>query len=79
VPVRGDGRLAGDVEIALEGVPVEEDRDAFIAEAVEAARRAVGAAKEEERLREDIRLAVRRCATEWTGKKPVVRVMLLRV
>jgi ribonuclease J len=79
VPVRGDGRLAGDVEIALEGVPVEEDRDAFIAEAVEAAGRAVGAAKEEERLREDIRLAVRRCATEWTGKKPVVRVMLLRV
>jgi ribonuclease J len=79
VPVGADGRLAGDVDLALEGVPVEEDREAFIAEAVDAAKRAVGTGKEGERLREDIRLAVRRCATDWTGKKPVVRVMLLRV
>ena len=26
-----------------------------------------------------VRLAVRRCATLWTGKKPVVDVMLLQV
>jgi ribonuclease J len=30
-------------------------------------------------MREAVRLAVRRCATLWTGKKPVVEVMLLQV
>ena len=33
----------------------------------------------EAKLREGIRLAVRRCATEWTGKKPVVDVLIVRV
>jgi ribonuclease J len=73
-------RLVGDVEIALEGIPVEEDREAFLGEACEAASEAAlrGAATEE-KLREAVRLAVRRCATEWTGKKPVVDVLLVRV
>jgi len=30
-------------------------------------------------VREAVRLAVRRCATLWTGKKPVVDVMLVEV
>jgi ribonuclease J len=30
-----------------------------------------------EKLREKIRLAVRRTATRWTGKKPVVDVLLI--
>ena len=30
------------------------------------------------KVREKIRLAVRRVATEWTGKKPVVDVLLVR-
>ena len=30
-----------------------------------------------EKIRESVRLAVRRCATLWTGKKPVVEVMLV--
>jgi ribonuclease J len=30
-------------------------------------------------LREAIRLAVRRCASEWTGKKPVVDVLAVRL
>jgi ribonuclease J len=34
---------------------------------------------EEEKTREAVRLAVRRCATLWTGKKPVVEVMLAKV
>jgi ribonuclease J len=73
-------RLVGDVEIAIEGIPVEEDREAFLEEACDAASEAAlkGAASEE-KLREAIRLAVRRCATEWTGKKPVVDVLLVRV
>ena len=75
-----DDRLAGDVEIDLLGVPVEEDRDAFAAAAREAAVDAVGKAKGgEDKLREAVRLAVRRAATEWTGKKPIVSVLLVRV
>jgi ribonuclease J len=61
------------------GVPVEEDRDDFIADATDAATKAFSTGVDEERLRESIRLAVRRCATLWTGKKPVVEVMLLQV
>jgi ribonuclease J len=73
-------RLVGDVQVALEGIPVEEDREAFVEEAADAASEAAlkGAASED-KLREAIRLAVRRCATEWTGKKPVVDVLLVRV
>jgi ribonuclease J len=73
-------RLVGDVRIALEGIPVEEDRDAFLEQASDATSEAAfkGAASED-KLREAIRLAVRRCATEWTGKKPVVDVLLVRV
>jgi ribonuclease J len=74
-------RLKGKVELDLQGVPVEEDRDAFLAEACEAASDAVAknAGKDEERLRDAIRLAVRRCATDWTGKKPVVSVLIVRL
>lgn len=79
VPIDRGGKLAGAVEVAIEGVPVEEDREAFIAEAMEAAEGAVSAARGEEKLADDIRLAVRRRASEFTGKKPVVRVMIVRV
>lgn len=82
VALDDDGRVKGDVEIALEGVPVEEDREAFLAEACDAASEAALSAKNggsEEKRREAIRLAVRRCATEWTGKKPVVDVLVVRV
>ena len=73
-------RLVGDVQVALEGIPVEEDREAFVEEAADAAAQAArkGAASED-KLREAVRLAVRRCATEWTGKKPVVDVLVLKV
>jgi ribonuclease J len=80
VPLGRDERLAGGVEISLHGVPVEEDRDAFVEEAcaaaAEAAKRAGGNA---EKLREQVRLAVRRCATDWTGKKPLVDVLIVHV
>ncbi|HEX8483343.1 MAG TPA: ribonuclease J [Allosphingosinicella sp.] len=73
-------RLVGDVQVAIEGIPVEEDREAFIEEAADAASQAAlkGAASED-KLRESVRLAVRRCATDWTGKKPVVDVLVVRV
>ena len=73
-------RVRGAPAVAIQGVPVEEDRDDFLAEAGSAAAKAVGeGAKDEARLREAIRLAVRRCATQWTGKKPIVEVSLIRV
>jgi ribonuclease J len=76
-----DDRLKGDVEIDLQGVPVEDDRTAFLAEARDAAADAVAknAGKEEDKLREAVRLAVRRCATEWSGKKPIVSVLIVRI
>jgi ribonuclease J len=79
IPIGDDGRLAGKPAIRPFGVPVEEDRDDFINDATDAATRAFSAGAEEERQREAIRLAVRRCATLWTGKKPVVEVMLLQL
>jgi ribonuclease J len=73
-------RLRGQVEIGLAGIPVEEDRDDFIEEAAQAAADAVAkGAQTPDKLREAIRLAVRRCASEWTGKKPVVDVLTVRL
>jgi ribonuclease J len=75
----GANRLFGDPEIRLQGVPVEEDRDDFVDEAVEAASKAAtSGGRDENKLREAIRLAVRRVATDWTGKKPIVDVLLIR-
>jgi ribonuclease J len=80
VAVDAQGRLGGEPQVAVQGVPVEEDRDAFIEEARAVAGDAVRkGAQSQDKLREDIRLAVRRCATDWTGKKPVVDVLMVRV
>ena len=66
--------------VSYRGVPVEDEREAFIDEMREAAEQAAtGPARDEERLREAIRLGVRRVATDWTGKKPVVDVMLVQI
>jgi ribonuclease J len=79
LPIGDDGRLAGTPLVRPFGVPVEEDRDDFIADATDAATRAFSPGGNEDTMRENVRLAVRRCATLWTGKKPVVEVMLLQV
>ncbi len=79
LPVGENGELAGSPLIRPFGVPVEEDRDDFIADATDAATRAFTPSGGEDQVREAVRLAVRRCATLWTGKKPVVEVMLLQV
>lgn len=73
------GRLKGAVEIVPLGLPVEEDRAAFLREAQGAAAEAAERAQAPDKIREEVRLAVRRCATEWTGKKPLVNVLLLQV
>jgi ribonuclease J len=79
VAIDRQGALVGEPEVRLQGVPVEEDRDEFIEEACEAAAGAVGKERNLDKLRESVRLAVRRVATEWTGKKPVVDVLVLKV
>ena len=77
LPVGAGGRLAGRAIVRPFGVPVEADRDDFLADAADAAEKAYDPARDVERVREAVRLAVRRCATLWTGKKPIVEVMLV--
>lgn len=67
-----------DADVVARGLPIEpEDMDKFVEEASEAAARAAGEpAATDDKRREAIRLAVRRAATDWTGKKPLVDVLL---
>ncbi|HET6941879.1 MAG TPA: ribonuclease J [Sphingomicrobium sp.] len=78
LPVGPDGELAGTPIVRPFGVPIEEDRDDFVADATDSAEKAFNPSAAEDQLREAVRLAVRRCATAWTGKKPLVEVMLVR-
>lgn len=75
LPLSPDGRLSGKPLLYPLGVPVEADRDDFLADATDAATRAFGDSIDSDKVREAVRLAVRRCATVWTGKKPIVEVM----
>jgi ribonuclease J len=79
LPVDGEGRLVGKALVRPFGVPVEEDRDDFLTDAADAAEKAYEPTRDVEKVREAVRLAVRRCATLWTGKKPIVEVMLVEV
>jgi ribonuclease J len=78
VAINAKGNLIGRPVVRVEGVPVEEDRDDFLDEAADAAAEAVKKdSRDREKLRESLRLAVRRVATRYTGKKPVVDVLLI--
>ena len=77
VAIDGKGRA----DVAGLGLPLDEDYDAFCAEAAADVRTALaklkgGAAKDRENVIETARLAARRAATRWSGKKPQVQVML---
>jgi ribonuclease J len=76
-----DGKLAATPAITAQGVPVEEDKADFLAECAEAAEAAVkkGDSRQAEKFAESIRVAVRRVAREWTGKKPVTDVQVVRL
>ncbi len=78
VALDGEDALLGDPQIRLHGVPIEEDLEDFLEEANDAAVKAVKDNRGDyDKLRESIRLAVRRVATSWTGKKPIVDVMIV--
>ncbi|QLC24371.1 ribonuclease J [Parasphingopyxis algicola] len=80
VALNGSDKLVGKPSFSMAGIPIEDEREEFIDDAVGAAADAARkGAKDPEKLREAIRLAVRRTATHWTGKKPVVNVSLMEV
>lgn len=93
VVLDSNGRLLADPVVNAQGVPVEADKEDFLAECADAAAKAVnGAGKApaprrkgksapaaSEKLEDDIRVAVRRVAREWTGKKPVTEVQIIRL
>lgn len=72
----------GRAKIAGLGLPLEEDYDDFVAEAEGDVAAAIGklkgaARKDREAVIEAARLAARRAAQRWSGKKPQVQVLLL--
>ncbi len=78
VAVGGGGRI----EVAAMGLPLDEDNDAFIAEAREDVATALAklkgqASRDPDARIEAARLAARRAAQRWSGKKPQVKVLLL--
>ena len=77
----GKGKLAADPSILMQGVPVEEDRDEFMADCVVAAEKAARSAdpRNDEKFSEAVRVAIRRVARDWTGKKPVTDVQVVRI
>jgi ribonuclease J len=78
VALDGSDALLGDPQIRLNGIPIEEDLEDFLEEASDAAVKAVKDNRGDyDKLRESIRLAVRRVATSWTGKKPIVEVLIV--
>ena len=68
----------GEADIVARGLPIEAaDMDRFIEKASEAATTAARADRRDAaKYRDGIRLAVRRAASDWTGKKPIVDVLL---
>jgi len=72
----------GNAQVSGLGLPLDEDYDAFVEEAEGDVAQAVaalkGAAKRDDAaIVEAARLAARRAAQRWSGKKPQVRVMLV--
>jgi ribonuclease J len=71
----------GRVQIEAIGLPLDEDYPNFVAETQADIAQALGklkggARRDPEEAREAVRLAARRAATRWSGKRPQVRVLL---
>ena len=74
----------GQVRVEGLGLPLDEDYDDFVAEAVEDVRAALAKLKGGMRhdaaaVSEAARLAARRAAQRWCGKKPQVQVLLMEM
>ncbi len=73
---------AGGVQVAGLGLPLDDDYDAFVGEAQQdvatALQKLKGPARRDvDAVTEAARLAARRAAQRWSGKKPQVKVMLV--
>jgi len=80
IALNKQGGVVGEPGVTIQGMPVEEDRDDFIVEMRDAVLEATrNGQRDAARLNEKIRLSVRRAASDWTGKKPVVDVSVIRV
>ena len=70
----------GEVQVEASGLPLDVERQAFLDETRRDVETALASARkgrvEPDRRREAVRLAARRAATRWTGKKPQVLVMI---
>lgn len=68
------------VQVDALGLPLEADLDAFLAETRRDVENALAASRksrvDHDKRREAVRLAARRAASRWTGKKPQVIVMM---
>ncbi|WP_277969979.1 MULTISPECIES: ribonuclease J [Sphingomonas] len=74
----GQRGMIGQPQVRIQGIPVEEDREPFLEETISAVVVAVKqGGRDRDKLREQIRLATRKVATRWTGKKPIVDVLLI--
>jgi ribonuclease J len=74
----------GSAHVEGMGLPLDEDYEAFVAEAkqdiADALAKLKGAARRDDaEIVEAARLAARRAATRWSGKRPQVRVILPRI
>ncbi|WP_225008813.1 ribonuclease J [Novosphingobium percolationis] len=79
--VSREGKLVSSVQVAPVGLPLDEDLGDFVIEAESDAAEAVRTLKGDRKrdrvaVAEAVRLAVRRAAQRWSGKKPVVQVLL---
>jgi ribonuclease J len=79
VALNQQNEIVGVPQISVLGIPVEDEREAFIDDIAAAVRESIlDKERDETKLRERVRLAARRVATDWTGKKPLVEVLLIR-
>ena len=73
------GGLAAAARVMAKGVPVEEEEAKFLAQSAEAAEAAFAKVgpKDIRRLQDEVKVAVRRVARQWTGKKPPTEVQVI--
>lgn len=78
IALNGKGKIFGQPVLKLNGVPLEEDEEDFLDEVADLiAKKYSKPVGDIAKFSEQVRLLVRREATEWTGKKPVVSVLIV--
>lgn len=77
--VTAKGALAAKPVVVARGVPVEDEEADFLRECATAAEKSFGKVgnRDPRRLEDEVKLALRRVAKQWTGKKPVTDVTVV--